>query len=141
MNRRQFFKLSVGGIATAAAVSREWPFKVFSFSKDIVIAKTADVDRAARRLLDPIVSMAIDGSNAFFFSGIVRRPSREEFDDFMQSPASLARDAYRRPEVELARVFVREVRDNGVRGSCLIDQYGTPFPLPDLPVFHPGGDL
>lgn len=134
MNRRQFFKLSVGGIATAAAVSREWPFKVFSFSKDIVIAKTADVDRAARRILDPIVSMAIDGSNAYFFSGMVRKPTREEFEDYM-GLKDLARATGHPVESwsKMADQFmVREVRTN------IVDQYGAEFPLPDLPVFHPG---
>lgn len=131
MNRRSFFKLSVGGIATAAAVSREWPFKVFSFPKDVVIAKTADVDRAARRILDPIVSMALDGSNAYFFSGLVRRPTREEFEEYMgMKDSAIAKfGGYQQG------FMVREVR------TKIVDQYGAEFPLPDLPVFHPGGDV
>jgi len=38
MDRRSFFKLSVGGVAAAAAV-RTWPFRVYSFPTDIVIAR------------------------------------------------------------------------------------------------------
>ena len=37
MNRRGFLKLSIGGVATAAAV-RTWPFRVYSFPKEIIIS-------------------------------------------------------------------------------------------------------
>ena len=83
MNRRSFFKLTAGGVALAAATAREWPFRVFSFPEKIEIAKTADVERAAQQVLDPIVAMALNGSNAYFRSGKFRRPTQEEFDDYM----------------------------------------------------------
>jgi hypothetical protein len=38
MNRRGFFKLTVGGVSTAAAV-RTFPFRVFSFPSEIKIAR------------------------------------------------------------------------------------------------------
>jgi hypothetical protein len=36
MNRRKFLGLSIGGIAATAAV-RTWPFRVYSFPKEIVL--------------------------------------------------------------------------------------------------------
>lgn len=37
MDRRGFFKLTIGGVAATAAV-RTWPFRVYSFPTNIVIA-------------------------------------------------------------------------------------------------------
>ena len=41
MNRRNFLGFLVGGLATAAAV-RTFPFRVFSFPKEIKLANAAD---------------------------------------------------------------------------------------------------
>lgn len=39
MNRRTFFSSMVGGVAATAAV-RTWPFRVYSFPQEIVIARS-----------------------------------------------------------------------------------------------------
>lgn len=36
ISRRNFFRLSIGGVAAAAAV-RAWPYRVYSFPREIVV--------------------------------------------------------------------------------------------------------
>lgn len=70
LNRRNFFRLMVGGVAAAAAV-REWPFRVYSFPSRVVdesscvtdIAKYASpiyLDRdAIRRMIQMLSARAV----------------------------------------------------------------------------------
>lgn len=42
MNRRNFLSTLIGGLATAAAV-RTFPFRVFSFPKEIIVPRVGDI--------------------------------------------------------------------------------------------------
>jgi hypothetical protein len=43
MNRRGFLRLAIGGVAASAAV-RTFPFRVYSFPKEIIAPKAADIE-------------------------------------------------------------------------------------------------
>ena len=59
MDRRNFFRLTIGGVAAATAV-RTWPFRVYSFPTNIVIAPVEEAiayDYSFYQILDAAMRM------------------------------------------------------------------------------------
>jgi hypothetical protein len=70
MERRGFLKLLVGGVAAAAAI-RTFPFRVYSFPSDIVVAPPF--------LLDELSPTALDTLNELTYKYIIPQMANQLF--------------------------------------------------------------
>jgi hypothetical protein len=69
MNRRGFLGTLVGGVAAGAAV-RSWPFRVFSFPQNIVIAQPAALNEYVQRTIGLRIPLLVkSGSVPFVVDG------------------------------------------------------------------------